>query len=199
MVEIGGLVPFSLSDYPGRVAAVVFTQGCNFSCPYCHNSSLIPRIPGSMAGPQKVMEFLKGRRDRLSGVVISGGEPTIHEGLHLFLSQIRSIGLPIKLDTNGSNPELLSRLLKSGLLDFIAMDIKGPWHKYDLVSGRSGAASRVRQSMAIVAESGIGHLFRTTVVPGLLDDDDLDEISSLIPSGSPHIFQPYRPPGSLAA
>jgi len=128
-MKIGGLHKFSLSDYPGHVAAVVFTQGCNFRCPFCHNGSLIPSsVPDSSLIPQeKVFEFLEDRSSQLDGVVITGGEPTIQPDLPEFIHRIIAMDLLlVKLDTNGSRPEVLHRLLKEKLMDYIAMDIKAP-------------------------------------------------------------------------
>ena len=195
-MEIGGLVPFTLTDYPGKVAAVVFTQGCNFSCPYCHNSGLIPRVPADPGALERLFSFLDSRRQRLSGVVVSGGEPTIHQDLPWFLKEIRGLGFSVKLDTNGGMPGMLEEIVGRGLADFIAMDVKAPRHKYAAISGEEDSWERVSISMRLIASSGIPHLFRTTVVPGLLDEQDLKEISASIPEGSAHVFQQWRRPGS---
>ncbi len=215
-MEIGGIEPFTLTDFPGKVAAVIFLRGCNFSCPFCHNSSLISKTSGHLSSTsessdipgvkgdnqsglesgsiEQCLEFLQGRRGRLQGVVISGGEPTIHGDLSDLLQEIKEMDFAVKLDTNGSQPDHLLKLIEKGLLDFIAMDIKAPWHKYDQLSGVKTDISRIKRSMQIITESGLPHLFRTTMVPDLLDQEDIQEITLLIPEGSPYKVQPYRDP-----
>ena len=192
-VKIGGIIPFTLQDYPGQVAAMVFMQGCNFRCTYCHNKGLIPEYGKHMVPPSSVLAFLTKRRLRLRGVVISGGEPTCQAGLARFLSELKSLGYSIKLDTNGSNPRVLERLLGQGLVDYIAMDIKAPWDRYEDVTGIPGSGALAHRSMEIVARSGIQHIFRTTVVPGLIDESDIRAIRELVPKGSNHVLQPFKP------
>lgn len=203
-IHVAGFQPFTLSDFPGRVAAIVFTKGCNFACPFCHNSELIapPSFSGvsEAEGPggeaafelrlRRVRSSLLERRRQLDGVVITGGEPTLQRGLAPFIEWVKSeLGLAVKLDTNGSRPRVLAGLLEARLLDFVAVDIKAPPYKYPLCCGREGVFSRVSETWALVAQSGVKHLFRTTVFPSLLDDTDLQEIRRLVPRGSPHIFQ----------
>ena len=133
---LGGLVPFSLNDYPGKVAAVVFTQGCNFRCPFCHNGSLLSSLPDpDFSLPETdFFAFLREKRNKLDGVVISGGEPTLHAGLPVFIRSIKTMGFKVKLDTNGSHPRMLETLIRDHLLDYIAMDIKAPIHRYDYLT-----------------------------------------------------------------
>jgi pyruvate formate lyase activating enzyme len=190
-VKIGGLNPFTLSDYPGKTAAVVFTQECNFRCPFCHNGSLLSRSC-NLLSESEVLEFLRSRQGRLSGVVLSGGEPTLHEDLAAFIHQIMALGYRVKLDTNGSRPKVLERLIDDGLLDFIAMDIKAPWERYSRLTGGPVDLDALRESVDLIARSGIRHEFRTTVVPQLLTDDDLNVIKRQIPPTSPHRWQPFR-------
>jgi pyruvate formate lyase activating enzyme len=195
-MRIGGFQKFTLSDFPGRVAAIVFTQGCDFRCPYCHNASLIPHSPpGGASVPERyVLDCLRRRADRLDGVVVTGGEPTLQEDLPRFLREIRRIGLEIKLDTNGGRPDVLRRLVAEDLVDYIAMDVKGPPERYHRYAGVHVPAGVIAESIAVVSDSGIEHLFRTTAVPGLHTGADLDSVAGLIPAGSPHRLQPYRPP-----
>lgn len=210
---IGGCQPCSLCDYPGHVAAVVFTQGCNFRCPFCHNGALLP-IAGGAAGPaarlgagpaertlpsvDEVLHLLQRRRGLLDAVVISGGEPTLHEDLPHLLTRIRAMGFAIKLDTNGSQPERLRALLRAGLVDAVAMDVKAPWEKYDLLAGVAAPVEAIRESIALLAESGCAHLFRTTRVPALLTERDLTTIrEAMLPFGSPYRVQPFRPENAL--
>ncbi|MCS7315593.1 MAG: anaerobic ribonucleoside-triphosphate reductase activating protein [Bryobacterales bacterium] len=201
-MRIGGYQPVSLSDYPGRIAAVVFTQGCNFRCPFCHNRRLWPDAahPGQLLAEAEVLERLDRRRGKLDSVVISGGEPTLQPDLACFLSKVRRLGFAVKLDTNGSRPDVLRELLAARLLDFVAMDIKAPWHKYELLAGVAVNTTDIATSMQMLAASGIPHEFRTTVPPGLLNEDDLAGIRAILPPGSPHRRQSYRRvrrPGNL--
>ena len=198
-MRIGGLSSFSLSDFPGHVAAVVFTQGCNFRCPYCHNGSLIPMDPPTSAliPLEEVFLFLEKRRGQLNGVVVSGGEPTLQSDLSHFFYRVRSMGYQIKLDTNGSRPEALAELLVEGLLDFIAMDIKAPFELYDRLTGVCAPKEQLEESIALIARSGIDHEFRTTVVEPLLSEDDLQAIQAMVPHGSRHRLQEFRPENAL--
>jgi pyruvate formate lyase activating enzyme len=198
-VRIGGLNPFSLSDFPGHVAAVVFTQGCNFRCPYCHNGSLIPMnsSTSTLILLEEVFLFLEKRRTQLNGVVVSGGEPTLQPDISLFFHRVRSMGYQIKLDTNGSRPEILTRLFKEDLVDFIAMDIKAPFALYDRLTGVCAPKERLEESIALIAQSGIDHEFRTTVVEPLLSESDLQAIQAMVPHGSRHSLQEFRPENAL--
>ena len=198
-MRIGGLSSFSLSDFPGHVAAVVFTQGCNFRCPYCHNGSLIPMDPPTSAliPLEEVFLFLEKRRGQLNGVVASGGEPTLQPDLSVFFHRVSSMGYQIKLDTNGSRPEALAELLMEGLVDFIAMDIKAPFELYDRLTGVCAPKEQLEESIALIAQSGIDHEFRTTVVEPLLSESDLQAIQAMVPYGSRHRFQEFRPENAL--
>lgn len=189
-------LPLSLCDYPGKVSSVVFTQGCNFRCPWCHNKHLLPREsgPGARDGASVLAE-LAARRNRglVEGLVVTGGEPTLHEDLPDFLGNAKATGLAVKLDTNGSNPETLSLCLQKGLVDFIAMDVKAPWANYEALAGTPVDTEALRASIRLIASSGIPHQFRTTRVEPLLTPDDCAEIERQIPPGSPHVWQNYRP------
>lgn len=185
-MNIGGFLPFSLTDFPGRVAAVIFVQGCNFCCPYCHNRQLIPRHShhNNFLHESNILARLETRVGRLGGVTVSGGEPTLQEDLPRFLHLIRALGFDIKLDTNGSRPELLKQLLSQGLLSYIAMDIKAPLDKYDLVAGVKGMEVPIRESISLIAQSGIEHEFRVTWDRSLLSSQDIGEIRTLVPAES---------------
>jgi len=165
---IGGFQPFTLSDFPGHVAAIVFTQGCNWRCPYCHNRSLLKkRRPQQELIPEThVFDILHRRRNELDGLVITGGEPTIQEDLPRFIRKVRSLGLTIKLDTNGSRPDVIRQLLEEGLLDYIAMDIKAPLDQYESVVCRSVDIDALQASVELIKNSGVPHQFRT---PSILE------------------------------
>jgi len=194
-MKIGGLNKFSLSDYPGKAAAVIFTQGCNFRCPWCHNGSLMSSsVPDSSLIPEeKVFNFLKYRSSQLDSVVISGGEPTIQPDLPDFVCQVKKMVFPVKLDTNGSRPEVLRQLLEERLIDFIAMDIKAPLDIYDRLTGIHTPINQIKESIELIANSGVKHEFRTTVVKPLLSPQDLLSICKLIPSTSTHHLQEFCP------
>jgi pyruvate formate lyase activating enzyme len=190
-MRIGGLTPFTLSDFPGRAAAVVFAQGCNFRCPYCHNAALLPDAPGRLSEAE-VLAWLAGRRGRLGGVVVSGGEPTVQADLPRFCAALKAQGFAVKLDTNGSRPGVLCDLLGGGLLDYVAMDVKAPPASYDRLAGVPVAWPALAESIELLASSGVPHHFRTTVVPAILSAADLAAIRALLPITSLHVCQPCR-------
>lgn len=196
-MRIGGLQKFSLSDFPGRPAALLFTQGCNFRCPFCHNGSLLPARGENEIELETIFDWLKSRAGKLEGVVVTGGEPCLHNDLPKLLADIKRLGFKIKLDTNGSFPDMVGKLIKGNLIDFIAMDIKASWDNYDNLCGAKVKPSDIATSIKIIAESGIPHLFRTTFVPKLMGDNDRIEIEKMIPKGSQHITQKFRPETAL--
>lgn len=155
---IGGLQKSSLIDYPGKIAAVIFTQGCNFRCPYCHNPELVNGERGTINGKcheMAVLEFLKKRIGKLDGVVITGGEPTLHNNLPEFIKQIKNLGFAIKLDTNGTNPEMLKQLIDEKLIDYVAMDIKAPLDKYSEIVCTKVDTDKILKSIGILKNSNI--------------------------------------------
>ena len=192
-MRIGGLQPFSLSDYPGKVAAIVFTQGCNFRCPFCHNGSLLPMQAETEIPEEQVWDLLGRRQGKLDGVVISGGEPTLQRDLVDFMQQVKSLGFLVKLDTNGSRPDVVRFILDEGLADYIAMDIKAPWERYRDLCGVQTDVNAVRRTAEMIAGNGLDHGFRTTVVPQLLSEQDIDTIRATIPSDSPYTTQKFIP------
>lgn len=174
---IGGLQKSSLLDYRGKIAAIVFLQGCNFSCPYCHNPELVIPMLSHPISQEFVLDFLKTRVKKLDGVVISGGEPTIHKDLPEFIEKIKNLGFDIKLDTNGTNPDMLQNLMKADLLNYVAMDIKTNFDDYKRVVRRETCPEAVKKSAEIVVKSGIDYEFRTTVVEGLLTLQNFEKIN----------------------
>lgn len=177
-MKIGGLEKVSLIDYPGKICAVVFTQGCNFRCPYCHNPELVdPRRYGPCLAEKELIRFLSARRGKLDAVTITGGEPTLQKDLAAFIGKIRKMGFAVKLDTNGSHPSVVGRLIGANLLDYIAMDVKAPLEKYEAVTGFPQAAEAVRESIRLVLAADIGHEFRLTLVPGLVGPDDVPAVA----------------------
>ena len=196
-MRIGGFVPVSLCDYPCRVAAVIFTQGCNFRCPFCHNGHLVEGQGNALLDEAVVLAQLAERSNRLGGVVVSGGEPTLQGDLPEFLHRLKGLGLAVKLDTNGSQPDVLQGLVADRLVDYFAMDIKAPWGQYHRLAGQACDTILLRRSARIIAASGLPHEFRTTRVEPLLSADDCSEIVRQVPSGSAHKWQRFRPEHSL--
>lgn len=191
-MRLGGLEPFTVSDFPGLPAAMVFSQGCNFRCPFCHNHSLLTVQPaGELLAVEAFFTFLARRRGLLSGVVVSGGEPTLQSELPDFCRRIRDMGFAVKLDTNGSRPQVIAELIDQKLVDYIAMDIKAPLHRYAQLAGRPGAAQHITESIALIADSPVAHHFRTTWVKPLLSEEDIRAIKKLVPAGASHRLQDF--------
>lgn len=193
-MRLGGLQKTTLVDYPGKVAATVFTQGCTMRCPYCHNPELV--LPERFEPPldtEAFFSFLEKRRGKLEGVCITGGEPTIQPGLGGFIRRIKEMGFLVKLDSNGSRPETLKGLLEEGGIDYVAMDIKAPLSKYPAVTcGLSVLARQAERSISVILESGVDYEFRTTVTKPLLEVADFTEIGRLIKGAGRYYLQNYR-------
>jgi pyruvate formate lyase activating enzyme len=193
-MKIGAVQRFSLIDYPGKICAIVFSQGCNFRCPYCHNPELaLPEQYGACLSEQDVFSFLEKRKGKLDAVTITGGEPTVQPDLFSFIQKIKSLDYAVKLDTNGSHPGVLRELIRDRLVDYIAMDVKAPLSKYHAVTCVPLKTETIDCSIQIIRESGIGHEFRTTVVKALLDLNDLMRIATLIGKGQPYMIQKFVP------
>jgi len=182
-MKIGGLLKFSMIDYPGKIAAVIFTKGCNLCCKYCHNPELIaPADEDSiLLAEEEVFDFLNKRRGALEGVVITGGEPTLQTDLVPFAAKIKEMGFSVKLDTNGTNPEVVKELIDKKLVDFIAMDIKAPFEKYEAVCCVAVPAKTILTTMRYIEESGLGYQYRTTYYKEVLNDDDIAKIKQMAP------------------
>ena len=179
----------SLIDYPGKVACVAFTVGCNFRCPFCYSKELV--LPEEIRKVREIPEkdffvFLKSRQGMLDGVAICGGEPTIHKDLLDFVQRIKKLNFEVKLDTNGSNPDVLQTLINERIIDYAAMDIKSPKRKYDFFSG-AGCLKQAEKSVEILKRAGIDYEFRTTAGPGI-SRDDLIEISGWIAGKNVNYF-----------
>ncbi len=194
---IGGLQKFSLLDYPDNISAIVFTQGCNFKCQFCYNPMLVgsakvsrhrtisAKGEGNKKGHSLIKEddlfdFFKKRIGKLDAVVITGGEPTIHLDLPGFIAKIKKLGFKVKLDTNGTNPKMLKKLIKEKLVDYIAMDIKAPKNKYEKITGKKIDFKKIEKSVKIIMESKLPYEFRATVVKGLLSKEDIAKIAKII-------------------
>ena len=191
MFKIGGFQKSTLIDYPGKIAAIVFTQGCNFRCGYCHNPELLDLKSDSKLSVQYILDFLKTRKGKLDGVVITGGEPTMQAGLYEFIKSVKSLGFLVKLDTNGSNPETIKKLVSDSLIDYIAMDIKAPLEKYKSIVGVGIDTDKIKQSIEIIMNSGIEYEFRTTVVKSLLSFDDILKMGEMIKGADKYYLQKF--------
>jgi len=197
-MKIGGLQKFSLIDYPGRISAIVFTQGCNFRCPYCHNPELVdPAQYGPILSEEEVISFLEKRRGKLDAVTVTGGEPTLQPDIDRFLEVIKAMGYLTKVDTNGSMPDVLERLIHGRLVDYLAMDVKGPLSKYGQIAGTKVQTQKIQKSIALITNSGIDHEFRTTVVRSQLDNGDLIAIAGLLEKARLYVLQTFVPVKTL--
>ncbi len=204
---LGGLQKFTLIDYPGHIAATVFTVGCNFRCPFCHNPELVHttrNLAYRQAGTQhatlleeELFKLLGERRGKLEGVCITGGEPTLQPDLVEFIGKIKGLGFKVKLDTNGARPDVLRRLFKEKLLDFVAMDIKSSPDRYNILAGGSIDIERVKLSADLVRNSGVDYEFRTTVVPGLHSEQDFAGIAKWLEGSKKYVLQKYEDKGKI--
>lgn len=198
-MNISGLQKLTLLDFPGKLACTVFTAGCNFRCPFCHNASLV--LPGEMPhmDTEEVLSFLKKREGILEGVCITGGEPCLQDDLEQFIETVRSMGFLIKLDTNGSFPQKLSSLLEKGLLDYVAMDIKTSKEKYLEVCGvkNEKLLQNVIESVEILKSSTVHHEFRTTTAKELQTKEDFEKIGEWLKGEKRYFIQQYETSGEL--
>jgi len=199
-MRIVGFLKTSLLDWDGKVSAVIYLEGCNFRCPFCHNRDIV--LPGRIEEVpfDRIKEYLVENADFLDGVVISGGEPTLNPDLLSLIKEIRSLGLEVKLDTNGTNPDMLDDLLGAGMLDYVAMDVKAPLdERYSHLSGVDGDPELIRRSIGLIMSSGVDYEFRTTVVPVLIKEDDVEEIARAVKGARKYVLQQFRPNVTLDA
>lgn len=193
---IGGLQKLTLIDYPGKIACTVFTVGCNFRCHFCHNPELIDPSKFKLSEiieEKSFFDFLNARRGLLDGVCITGGEPTLYPDLPEFIKKIKALGFLVKLDTNGTKPEMLTALIADKLVDCIAMDIKTALKKdlYEKVTGSAVDFENIKKSIEIIMQSGLEYEFRTTVVPGLHTENDILSIAEEIHGAKKYYLQQF--------
>jgi len=193
-MRIAGFIENSLSDWPGRLSFVVFSPGCNFRCPFCHNPSLVEDREENL-DPAAVARRLKAQNGWVGGVVMSGGEPTLQDDLLEWIEEVKGMGFPVKLDTNGSRPDVLERLLSRDALDSVAMDIKAAPEemRYARACGDIPALSAIRRSLRLLRGAPIEVEYRTTVVPGLLDPSEVPEIARWLGPEALWVIQQFRP------
>jgi len=187
-MKIGGLNKLTLLDYPNNVACIIFTKGCNFKCPYCHNS---PLLESKEITKEEIFDYLNKRKGILDGVTITGGEPLIYKEIKEFIKKIKDLGYKVKLDTNGSNPKLLKELIDENLIDYIAMDIKNTYDKYDITSGVKVNTKNIKESIKIIENSKKEYEFRTTIVKELHTIKDIETILTYINKKSKYYIQNF--------
>jgi pyruvate formate lyase activating enzyme len=192
-MTFGGLEKLTLIDYPGAVACMVYTIGCNFRCPYCHNPELVDETVETRISEKDFFDFLDARKRMLEGVVITGGEPTMHADLPDFMKKVRGRGFLVKLDTNGTNPSMLERAIQEDLVNYVAMDIKAPLHSYSQTVARPVDVQAIRQSIDILRSSPVDYEFRTTVIKSLLSPQDIEDIGKEIQGAKRHYLQKFIP------
>lgn len=197
-MHIAGFEKLTLLDYPGKIASVVFTPGCVFRCPFCHNPELIEPFDDVSKElflrnrEEEFFAFLERRRGKLDGVCITGGEPTLQADIADFIGRVKSMGFLVKLDTNGLFPERVSRIMDLGIVDYWAMDIKHTPEKYHIAAGKRVSLDAIRKSVSLLMKSGVEYEFRTTVVPGMHAEEDFLEIAQWIHGARAYYLQEFR-------
>lgn len=196
MIQIGGLQKVTLIDYPGKLAATVFCLGCNFRCPFCYSSELV--LPEKIKKQPKISEkevfkFLEERKELIDAIVLCGGEPCLNKDLPQFCKKIKKLGYLIKIDTNGSNPRMLKKLIDEKLVDYVAMDIKGPKERYSEFAGVKVNIKKIQKSIDILKEGKVDCEFRSTIVPTLHKREDVIEMAKWIKGAKKYYLQNFRP------
>ncbi len=189
----GGFEKFTLIDYPGKTACMVYTIGCNFRCPYCHNPELVDETVSKTFSESEVLSFLDTRRGLLDGVVITGGEPTMHDDLPAFMAKVKEKGFSVKLDSNGTNPAMLREVITKGLVDYVAMDMKAPLRNYSKTVARPVDTGKIHESIKLLITSDISYEFRTTLLKALTTPDDILEIGKEIQGAKAYYLQKFVP------
>jgi len=200
MITIAGVYNTSLIDYPKKICTSVFLRGCNFYCGFCHNPELVKKSLFNnkfTISQKKLLAFLQKRKGLIDAVCISGGEPTINIDLPEFIKKIKDIGYLIKLDTNGTNPKMLEKLIDQKLINYIAMDIKCPLNKYERISNKKTDIKNIQKSINIIKNSELNYEFRTTAIPNLLDKNDFIIIGKMLKNAKKFVLQQFRPGKTL--
>ena len=196
-MDIHGIQKLTLLDYPGKCACTVFLAGCNLRCPFCHNAPLVTGQAPVAMGEEELLAFLKKRRGLLDGVCITGGEPTLRPDLPEFIRRIKDLGYLVKLDTNGSNPDMLRRLIGEKILDYVAMDIKNSPENYSVTCGGVDILSRVEESLAILKENNVEYELRTTLCRPFHDESAMEAIGKWLSGTKNYYLQAFVDSGDL--
>ncbi len=191
-MKIAGLRNLSLVDYPGKLAATIFVPGCNFRCGYCHNPELVEGKP-EILDEEEVIDRICNRNKIIEAVVITGGEPTLYNDICDFALRIRDKGFEVKVDTNGAGPDNIERLFRENAVNYVAMDIKTSINKYNLVSSDENIGDALLKSIHLIMLSTISYEFRTTCVPGIVDEEDIEKIGKSIKGARKYCLQQFRP------
>lgn len=196
-MKFGGLQKLTLLDYPGKMACTVFTSGCNLRCPFCHNAGLVTHIDGDFIGQEEILQFLSTRKGKLEGLCLTGGEPLLNKDVADFLSEVKKMGFSVKLDTNGTFPDLLKQLIDDKLVDYVAMDIKNSQAKYSLTCGVNVDLDKIRQSVELLKSGKADYEFRTTVVRQLHTEQDIQDIAQWLVGARSWYLQQFVDSGDL--
>jgi len=198
VVEVKGLEKFASKDFPGHISSTVFVGGCNFRCPFCHNADLVLN-PGQLPtlDLNLFLSYLDSRKGWLDGLCLSGGEPLLHEDIEVLARVIKDRGFLVKIDTNGSFPERLEYLIAQGLVDWIAMDIKGPLAKYQDIVRVEVETGKIERSVELIRDSNLPYIFRTTVVPGLIGEEELLEVAEWLNGSRCYQLQQFVPQNTV--
>lgn len=196
-LEIKGFIETSFLDWDGKIVSTLYVAGCNFRCPFCHNAGLIEKPHEyETISPERIEKYLLDHEDFIDGICLTGGEPCLHQerGLFRFMKRIKAAGFQIKLDSNGTRPECLRTALREGLVDYFAMDVKGPLdERYDRLAGVKTDLGKVKESISLIMESGVDYEFRTTVVPALVDAAGVEAIARHIAGARKYVLQQFMP------
>jgi pyruvate formate lyase activating enzyme len=199
---ISGVQKFTMLDYPEKVAAIIFTPGCNMRCGFCHNKEFvlpeeIKKLRPSFIPEKAVLNFLESRRGKLDGVVISGGEPTVQPDLRQFIQKVRELGFLVKLDTNGNLPNIMKGLVNDGLVDYVAMDVKTTLENYEELVGKMVNPNNIKESIEFLKQGTVPYEFRTTVIDGIHTEEIIKEMSELVSGADKLYLQKFRPETTL--
>ena len=191
-MKIGGLQKISLLDYPNKLSAIIWTVGCNLQCPYCYNKQLLDKNTIKIINEEDVLLFLKKRKGKLEALSISGGEPLLHEDIFNFCNKVKKIGYLIKIDTNGTFPDKLKKLIDEQLVDYISMDIKAPKNKYDIICNKKVNIKNIQKSIDLIKNFSKKYEFKTTIVPSLLNKNDIIEIAEWLKGADQYYLQQFK-------
>jgi pyruvate formate lyase activating enzyme len=190
-MKIGGFQEISLLDYPDTISAIIWTIGCNFRCPYCYNKQLVLNEIKNIS-EDKIFNFLEERKGKIEGVTITGGEPLLQKDIEIFIKKVKTLGYLVKIDTNGSFPKKLDKLINENLVDYIAMDIKAPKNKYNMLSGINTNIKKIEESVKIVRNKSDYYEFRTTIIPRFLEKNDIIEIAEWLRGAKKFYLQQFK-------